>query len=342
MYTAAILGASGYAGGELIRLLDAHPRFSVVHLGANTKAGQQLVSVHPNLSGGERRLDGFDVDVVGAADIVFMALPHGASSQPAMALAGSRAKIVDLGSDFRFDTARRYLEAYGVAHPFPEQLGSWAYGVPELFRSRIEAADRVAVAGCFPTSVAIPLAPLLADGLVIPEGIVVNALTGASGAGRSASEELRFGVIDESATAYKVLTHRHRPEMERALDEVSGAGTSILFTPHLLPMQRGILSTIYATPSRGTTSTTARASFDAAYAGSPFVRSIDDPPHTRWVVGSNNLRASFHLDERTNTLVVVSAIDNLIKGAAGQAVQCANLMFGIDEAEGLPTDGWMP
>ncbi len=342
MYSAAILGASGYAGGELLRFLDAHAGFEVSHLGANSRAGECLASVHPHLSGGERQLDEFDVDAVGSADVVFMALPHGASSEPAMMLVDSDVKIVDLGSDFRLDSAERYLNAYGVAHPFPEELGSWAYGVPELFRREIEASRRVAVAGCFPTSVVIPLAPLLADRLVSPEGIVVDSLTGASGAGRSASEELRFGVIDESVAAYKVLTHRHRPEMERALEEVSMEAVSMLFTPHLIPMQRGILSTIYATASVGTTLEKVRASFDAAYGPSGFVSSLDDPPHTRWVVGSNNLLASFHLDERTNTLVIVSAIDNLIKGAAGQAVQCANLMFGFDEAEGLPRDGWMP
>ncbi|MEN8239951.1 MAG: N-acetyl-gamma-glutamyl-phosphate reductase, partial [Actinomycetota bacterium] len=217
MYTAAILGASGYAGGELIRFLDNHRGFEVAFLGANTSAGQALASVHPHLSGGERILEAFDPEKVGAADIVFMALPHGESAGPAMAIAGAGPKIVDLGSDFRLDTPQRYLDAYGVDHPFPDQLGSWAYGIPELFGEEITATDRVAAPGCYPTSVVVPLAPLLRAGLVEPTGIVADSMSGVSGAGRSSSEALRFGAIDESVAAYKVLTHRHRPEMERVL-----------------------------------------------------------------------------------------------------------------------------
>ena len=342
MYTAAILGASGYAGGELIRFLDGHRGFSVSFLGGKSAAGKPLASVHPQLNGGERLVEHFDLDTVGTADVVFMALPHGASAEPAMALAGSGVKIIDLGSDFRLDTPRRYLDAYGTDHPFPDQLGSWAYGIPELFGSQIAASDRVAAPGCYPTSVVVPLAPLLRSGLIEATGIVADSMTGVSGAGRSSSDALSFGVIDESVSAYKVLTHRHRPEMERVLDTFSTTGTSVLFTPHLVPMQRGILSTVYATPTPGTTLGDIEAAFDGAYGESTFVRRLSEPPHTRWVVGSNNLLASFHLDDRTNTLVAISAIDNLVKGAAGQAVQCANLMFGFEESTGLPTDGWMP
>ncbi len=342
MYTAAVLGSSGYAGGELIRFLDGHPGFVVSFLGANASAGRSLASVHPQLGGGERPLEAFDIDRVGSVDAVFMALPHGASAEPAMALDDGDVKIVDLGSDFRLDTPQRYLDAYGVDHPFPEQLGSWVYGIPELFGEQIATAERVAVPGCYPTSVVVPLAPLLGAGLIEPTGIVADSMTGASGAGRASSDALRFGVIDESVAAYKVLTHRHRPEMERSLDTFNDGSVSLVFTPHLVPMQRGILSTIYATPTPGTTLSDIEAAFDAAYGAAGFVRRVVDPPQTRWVVGSNNLLASFHLDDRTNTLVVVSAIDNLVKGAAGQAVQCANLMFDFDEAEGLPKEGWMP
>ena len=342
MYTASVLGASGYAGGELIRFLDGHPGFELSFLGANTTAGRSLASVHPHLSGGRRVLEAFDPDKVVATDVVFMALPHGASSEPAMALANSGVKIVDLGSDFRLDTPDRYLDAYGVDHPFPDQLGSWTYGIPELFGEEITTSDRVAAPGCYPTSVVVPLAPLLRSGLIEPTGVVVDSMSGVSGAGRSASDDLRFGAVDESVSAYKVLTHRHRPEMERVLDTFSTSDTSILFTPHLVPMQRGILSTVYATPTPGATLEDFEAAFDAVYADSVFVHRIDQPPHTRWVVGSNNLLTSFHLDSRTNTLVTISAIDNLVKGAAGQAVQCANLMFGFGESTGLPMEGWMP
>ena len=342
MYTAAVLGASGYAGGELIRFLDGHEAFEVAFVGAHTNAGERLSTVHPHLRGGERRLRSFDVGAVAEVDVVFMALPHGASGTPAMALAESDAKIVDLGSDFRLDTPQRYFDAYGVEHPYPEQLGSWVYGIPELFGGEIAASDRVAAPGCYPTSVVIPLTPLLVHGLIESVGIIADSMSGVSGAGRGTSDSLQFGAIDESVSAYKVLTHRHRPEMERALDLASADAVSMLFTPHLVPMQRGILSTIYATPTTGTTSTDLEDAFDDAYADAVFVKRVEGPPHTRWVVGSNNLIASFHVDERTNTLVVISVIDNLVKGAAGQAVQCANLMFGLSEAEGLPADGWMP
>ena len=342
MYTAAVLGASGYAGGELIRFLDNHPGFEVSFLGANTSAGMMLASVHPHLSGGHRILDVIDTEQVSAVDVVFMALPHGASSEPAMALADSAAKIVDLGSDFRLDTPQRYLDAYGADHPYPEQLGTWAYGIPELFGDEIATSTRVAAPGCYPTSVVMPLAPLLAAGLVEPSGIIADSMSGVSGAGRTTSDALRFGAIDESVSAYKVLTHRHRPEMERVLDTFTVDPVSVVFTPHLVPMQRGILSTVYATPTSGTTLEDVEAAFDVTYASSVFVRRLDEPPHTRWLIGSNNLIASFHLDTRTNTLVIVCAIDNLVKGAAGQAVQCANLMFGFEDSTGLPTEGWMP
>ena len=342
MVTAAVLGASGYAGGELIRFLDNHNGFEIVFLGAKTSAGKTLASVHPHLSGGDRVLEAFDAGEVGSADIVFMALPHGASAEPAMVLADSETKIVDLGSDFRLDTPDRYLDAYGVDHPFPDQLGSWTYGIPELFGEAITTADRVAAPGCYPTSVVVPLAPLLRSALIEPTGIVADSMSGVSGAGRGISDALRFGAVDESVAAYQVLNHRHRPEMERVLDTFSTSDTSILFTPHLVPMQRGILSTVYATPTPGATLEDFEATFDAVYADSVFVHRVDQPPHTRWVVGSNNLLTSFHLDSRTNTLVTISAIDNLVKGAAGQAVQCANLMFGFGESTGLPMEGWMP
>jgi N-acetyl-gamma-glutamyl-phosphate reductase len=342
MNSVAILGASGYAGGELIRFVDSHPHFEVSFLGANRRAGEGLSTVHPHLTGGHRVLEAFDFDKVAESDLVFMALPHGASGEPAMQLLDSDTKIVDLGSDFRLDTAQRYAEAYGHEHPYPAQLGRWAYGIPEIFGDAIATADKVASPGCYPTSVVIPLAPLLGEGLIDPAGIVVDSMSGVSGAGRGVSESLQFGAIDESVKAYKVLSHRHRPEMERGLDPFTSTRISILFTPHLVPMQRGILSTIYATPLPGTTLDRLVNAFDDAYRGKPFVKRLDHPPETRWVVGSNNLLAEIHLDERTSTVVIISAIDNLVKGAAGQAVQSANLMFGFDEATGLPMDGWMP
>jgi N-acetyl-gamma-glutamyl-phosphate reductase len=250
--------------------------------------------------------------------------------------------VIDLGSDFRLDSPERYAQAYGSAHPFPDELGRWAYGIPELFRDQIVSSDRVAAPGCFPTSAVLPVAPLVAAGLVSSSGIIVDSMTGASGAGRGTSEGLTFGAIDESVKAYKVLSHRHQPEMEQAIGAVSGGSVQIVFTPHLVPMQRGILSTIYMRTAEGTTSTDLEAAFDKAYGSDPFVRLIDRSPETRWVVGSNNALVSYHLDDPTGTLIALCAIDNLVKGAAGQAVQCANAIFRFAETTGLPQQGWMP
>ncbi len=340
--TVAILGASGYAGGELIRLIDDHPNFGVAHLGAHSQAGATLATVHPHLGGGDRVLGTLDPDTIPDVDLVFLALPHGASADPAMALAGRGARIVDLGSDFRLDNADRYREAYGVDHPYPSELGQWAYGLPELFRDTIAGADRVAAPGCYPTSAILALAPLVASGSVDPRGIKVDSVSGVSGAGRAAKANLTFGAVDEGVVAYGVLTHRHRPEMEQGIAQATGVEPTIVFTPHLVPMQRGILSTCYATASPDVTTTSVREVLAKAYAEAPFVEVIDQPPQTRWVVGSNRCLLAAWVDERTSTVIVMAAEDNLLKGAAGQAVQCANLMFGLEETQGLPMSGWMP
>jgi N-acetyl-gamma-glutamyl-phosphate reductase len=342
MLQTAVLGASGYGGGELIRFLDNHPEFSVDLLTAHSSAGGPLSSVHPQLSGGDRLLETFDPDRCDDLDVAFLAMPHGASAEPAMALIERGVKVVDLGSDFRLDSVGRYEQAYGANHPHPDQLGLWAYGLPELFADEIMTSDRVAAPGCYPTSAILPTAPLLAEGLVAPTGIIVDSMSGVSGAGRGASDALRFGAIDESVKAYKVFEHRHQPEMVQALTAASGVEVTLVFTPHLVPMQRGILSTVYLTIADGTTLDDVTNAFEKQYSDSPFVTLVDSPPETRWVVGSNNALVSYHLDTGSGTLIALCAIDNLVKGAAGQAVQCANLMFGFDETAGLPTEGWMP
>jgi N-acetyl-gamma-glutamyl-phosphate reductase len=341
-HSVAIFGSSGYAGGELIRLLDGHPDLELSYLGANTTAGSRLAAVHPHLTGGDRVLQANDPEAVAGAELVFLALPHGASAEPAMTLLERGIKVVDIGSDFRMDTNDRYREAYGIDHPFPAELGRWVYGLPELHREAIAASDRVAVPGCYPTSAILPLAPVLAAGMVEPTGIVVDSMSGVSGAGRGVQATLQFGAVDESVKAYQVLRHRHRPEMERGLDQVAGGGLQLIFTPHLVPMQRGILTTAYAATVDGTTFEDIVTALDDAYLDEPFVSLIETSPETRWVVGSNRAFISAYLDDRTGTAVLISAIDNLVKGAAGQAVQNANLMLGLDETAGLPREGWMP
>lgn len=341
-FSAAVLGASGYAGGEIVRLLDEHPNFVVEYLGAHSREGEALGDVHPQLSGGLRQFGSNDVEDLPDVDIVFLGLPHGSSTDVGIALAESGARVVDLGSDFRMDSAARYQAAYGSGHPRPDVLADWVYGLPELFRDDMAGARLVASPGCYPTSALLAAVPLCAAGIIRQDAITINALSGVSGAGRALREDLLFGSIDEGVRAYGVTKHRHRPEIEMGIEEATGSKALVTFTPHLVPMQRGILSTVTAPVVDGTTLGDIRSALADKYDSEPFVEVIDLPPQTRWVVGSNRALISSYLDERTGMAVVFSAIDNLIKGAAGQAVQAANIMFGIDETAGLPVAGWMP
>ena len=331
----AVLGASGYAGGELIRLLDDHDGFDLVHLGARTSSGRTLAEVHPHLAAGLRPLGTNDVE--GPIDIAFLALPHGASAEIGQRLVSQRVKVIDLGSDFRLDTAERYLEAYGSPHPYPDQLGNWTYGLPELFD--VTGSDAVASPGCYPTAVLLAIGPLLAAGAIAGKGIVADCLSGVTGAGRSLKEELLFGEVAEGVRGYAITRHRHRPEIEMALDHISGTETRVTFTPHLVPMQRGLLATVTA-PLRSE-SDPVQILADA-YERSMFVEVIDRPPQTRWTVGSNRALVAAFVDERQGVVVAQCALDNLVKGAAGQAIQAANLMVGYEEGSGLPRSGWLP
>ncbi len=284
-----------------------------------------------------------ELETASDCDIAFLALPHGASADLAHALAERSVRVVDLGSDFRMDTAERYVSAYGSEHPLPAELSAWAYGLPELFPTQLAGAFRVASPGCYPTAAVLGLAPLLAAGAVGVDGIVVNAVSGTSGAGRALREDLLFGSVDEGVRAYGVTKHRHRPEIEMVLETYSGLGrVPVTFTPHLVPMLRGIAATSTGPANPGVTQADLGAVLRDAYAEAPFVDVIDEPPQTRWVVGSNRALVSAFLDPSTGQAVVLSAIDNLIKGAAGQAIQAANLMMDLPEGLGLPMSGWMP
>jgi N-acetyl-gamma-glutamyl-phosphate reductase len=334
------MGASGYGGGELIRLLDAHPGFDLVYLGAHRHAGESLAEVHPQLEGGERRLQPIQANPEAHFELAFLALPHGASAPVGHQLAAEGIKVVDLGGDFRLDHPARHREAYGSDHPYPGELSEWVYGLPELFD--VSAATRVAVAGCYPTATLLAIAPLLAAGLVEPTGIIADCLSGVSGAGRSLREDLLFGEVAEGVRAYSVTTHRHRPEIEMVLDRLSGSETRVTFTPHLVPIQRGLLATVTARLRREVSREDLLAELAGFYRGRPFVEVVDQPPQTRWTVSSNRALVSAFVDARQGAVVAQCALDNLLKGAAGQAVQSANLMSGLDEAEGLPRAGWMP
>lgn len=338
--TTAVLGASGYAGGELVRLLDDHPDFDLVYLGAHRRAGETLGAVHPHLPGGERVLGPSGIDDVPETEVVFLALPHGASAELGHALAERGTVVVDLGSDFRLDTAERYRFAYGTEHPLPAELGRWAFGLPELFD--VSGSSRVAVPGCYPTAVLLAISPLVRESLVGPGPIVADCLSGVSGAGRSLREDLTFGAVDEGVRAYGVTTHRHRPEIEMGVALATGEERSVVFTPHLVPMQRGLLATVTAPAVAGVGTADVRRVLVESYDRCPFVEVVDQPPQTRWVVGSNRALVTAFVDEHTGQIITQGAIDNLLKGAAGQAVQCANLVLGLAEERGLPLSGWMP
>jgi N-acetyl-gamma-glutamyl-phosphate reductase len=335
MIRTAILGASGYVGGELLRLLAAHPELAPAKLFGESKAGQPVGLVHPHLAAafpgavfekfGEGSLDGID--------LVFAALPHGHSQRIAASILEKGIAFVDLGADFRLNDAETYERWYGHAHEAPELLGRFIYGIPELNRDAIKAAKAVAAAGCYATAAILALKPLVDEGLVKPGSLIVDAASGVSGAGREAKESTGFSNVDGSFSAYGLLNHRHTAEMEMALE------ARVLFTPHLVPMTRGILATCYGEAMGPCDPLDVLGN---AYADEPFVFVSPEPPATKWVSGSNGVRLTARYDERTGRVLALSAIDNLGKGAAGQMIQCANLMLGLDETVGLNTIGVYP
>ena len=343
----AVVGASGYTGVELLRLLADHPRVALTHLCAHKNAGQRADALFPSLIG---RVDltcqRFDADTVARdAKIAFLALPHGESVPVAQALLGRGLTVLDLSADFRLHDAAVYAQWYGpgTGHGAPELLARAVYGQPELHRAQLVGARLVAVPGCYPTATILALAPLLAAGLIRPEGIIVDAKSGASGAGRSPSLATHFSEAGEGVRAYKVAEHRHTPEIEQELSEVAGAPVVITFTPHLLPMSRGILSTCYATPTDGSLPRAAYLdALGARYAGERFVHVVEHPPDTAHVRGGNRVHVGAWVDARAGRVVVMGAIDNLVKGAAGQAVQAMNAVLGWPESTGVDGAGVFP
>ncbi len=345
MIIAAVAGASGYAGGELLRLLASHPQISVGPLAAGGRAGESVGAVHPNLAQyADLPLVETSAKALASADIVFLALPHGESAALAAQLPEGM-PIVDLGADFRLADAGAWQAYYGGGH-----AGTWTYGLPELLtgigrqREVIRQSTRIANPGCYPTSVALAFAPVLAAGLAAPD-VVVVAASGTSGAGRKPSDALLATQVMGSMSAYKVGGgHQHTPEMEQSLTLAAGAPVTLSFTPLLAPMPRGILATVSAPARPGATETAVRAALVDAYADEPFVRVLPAGqwPQTSSVGGSNAVHLQCAVDEHAGRVVVVAAIDNLGKGAAGQALQNANLILGLDEIAGLSANGVAP
>jgi N-acetyl-gamma-glutamyl-phosphate reductase len=343
-YRAGVVGGSGYTGAELLRLLAGHPDIDVVHVTAASNAGTTVGALYPSLGGAypELELVPFDPVALGELDLAFLALPHGESQQLVPAIVDEVPHLVDLGADFRLP-AGAYEQWYGEAHAAPDLLDRFAFGMPELFRAAIAEHAHVASPGCYPTASTLALAPLVARGLVEPTGIVVDAMSGVSGAGRALKHTSHFSEVDESVTAYGVLTHRHTAEIELALSAIWGSEVQVLFTPHLVPMVRGIHATCHARPAVDGLSTASLLHiYREHYAGEPFVRVVDEPPPTKATTGGNGALVTVRFDERTRSVLAIGVIDNLVKGASGQAIQNANLVLGLPEAAGLQAIGMWP
>lgn len=342
--TAGIVGASGYTGAELMRLLVGHPDLDLKIATGDSKAGTRIRDLYPSLAAAypTMRYERFEPQKFDGLDVVFVGLPHGISMSVVPQIRGRAKHIVDLGSDFRLHDKTLYPRWYGAEHTAPELLSEFVYGLPELFRSKIEGAELIAATGCNAASAVFGLAPLLNAGLIEGAGVVVSLLTGVSGAGRPPKENTTFCAVDENAEAYALLTHRHTPEMEQALTEYSGKAAQLLFTPHLVPMNRGIIATCYADAVGAVSTESALDALDDAYGDEQFMVVSARPPSTKATLGSNTVHLTARFDPRTNKVMVIAALDNLMKGASGMAVQCANLALGLPEGAGLPIVGVYP
>ena len=343
MIKAAVLGATGYAGIELVRLLTNHPEVSVELLGSQSFAGQKISDVYQNLRHIlEKECEEADIEKAAKCDVAFTALPHGASKAVIPALLDAGLKVIDLSGDYRYDDVKVYEKWYGQEHTSPELLKESVYGLCELHRDQIKSARLIGNPGCYTTCSILGAAPLLAKGVASDKNIIIDALSGVSGAGRSLSLQTHFCECTENTKAYKVATHRHTSEIEQELSNVSGKEIVLSFTPHLVPQKRGILATIYMNLTEKLTQEELVKIYEDYYKDEFFVRVMPNGklPETKHVVGSNFVDIGVVLDERLGRAVVVSAIDNVVKGAAGQAVQNMNIMFNLDEKVGLDVAGY--
>ena len=333
-----ILGASGFLGAELLRLCAAHHDLEVALAAADTQAGVAVGELYPSLAWAypDVVFAPSEPDLADGLDLVFLALPHGASQSVVPELRSKVGRVVDLAADFRLTDPAAYPAWYGQEHAAPELLGQFTYGLPELHRDEIADADAVAVPGCYPTAAILALAPLVAGGLVATDSVIVDAASGVSGAGRPPKPTTTFCAVDEDLQAYGLCDHRHTPEMEEAL------GANVLFTPHLAPMNRGILATCYARPTGATSTEAVLGALEDAYRDEPFVVVSERSPSTKATLGSNSAHLTARHDERTGWVISICALDNLVKGGSGQAVQCANLLLGLEETAGLAGVGLYP
>jgi N-acetyl-gamma-glutamyl-phosphate reductase len=340
MISVGIIGASGFTGAELLRICAAHPHFEVKYATGDSQAGTLARSLYPSLAATYPNLvfEEFELAKALACDVVFLGLPHEASLELVPQLVNKVKLVVDLSAAFRLTDVSQYPKWYGFTHTHPDLVASAVYGLPELNREALKTAKLIATPGCYVTAASLALAPLVKAGVIDQQGVIVDAASGVSGAGRAAKHSNSFNTVDEDFSAYGLLDHRHTPEIEQI------TGAQILFTPHLAPMNRGILATCYARPTEGTTPTTASllATLARAYAKEPLIVVGQNSPSTKATLGTNVTHITARYDERTGYVMVLSALDNLAKGASGGAVQAANVALGLNELDGLSMVGMYP
>lgn len=336
-----ILGATGYTGQELLRLLNIHPQADLTYLGSSSSAGKNLGEIYPHLVEKNYSLEEEKIPDV---DVLFVALPHGIAAGRGEEILGKGIKMIDLGADFRLNNYIEYEEWYKTRHLSPQLLQEAVYGLPELYRKEIRGKDLIANPGCFPTASLLALVPLLRAGLLDKESIIIDAKSGVSGAGRGVNQAVHYSEVNENFKAYGVGIHRHTPEIEQELSKAAGEKVLINFTPHLVPMTRGILATVYARVLKGTGEKELRDVWQEAYASEPFIHVLPEGtwPQTKYSLGSNHAFLQMKYDPRTERAILVSVIDNLVKGASGQAIQNMNILFDLPETLGLEATGLWP
>lgn len=336
-----IVGASGYGGVQLIRLLMEHPEVEIVYLGGDSSAGKPYTDLYPHLIHKVTlNVEPIDVDVIASrCEVVFLGLPNGIACDLAPTLVERGCKVLDLSADYRFRDLETYTTWYKKERTDQNTAKKAIYGLPELYREEIKASPLIGCPGCYPTASILALSPLLKQGLIVPETAIIDAKSGTSGGGRQAKIGMLLAEADNSLGAYGVAKHRHTPEIEQVCSDLAGHEVRIQFTPHLIPMVRGILATVYATlRDPGLVREDLLTIYGAFYRSSPFVKILPSGvyPQTKWAAGTNLCYIGIEVDPRTDRIIVMSAIDNMVKGQSGQAVQCLNLMMGWDEALGLP------
>ncbi|PSO47350.1 MAG: N-acetyl-gamma-glutamyl-phosphate reductase [Cyanobacteria bacterium SW_9_44_58] len=345
--TVGIVGASGYGGVQLVRLLLEHPQIEIAYLGGNQSAGKKFAELYPYL--GHRfhhTIEPIDVETIAErCQVVFLSLPNGVGYKLAPQLLEKGCQVLDLSADYRFNDIKSYTAAYNVERDDEETMATAVYGLPELYREQVKTATLVGCPGCYPTASLLAIAPLLKQGLILPETVIIDAKSGTSGGGRKSKVNLLLAEADNTLSAYGVAGHRHTPEIEQICSHLAGVDIRVQFTPHLVPMVRGMLSTVYANlRDPGLVRDDLLTIYNAFYRSSDFVKIVPNGvyPQTKWTTGTNLCYIGVEVDPRTDRVIVMSAIDNLMKGQAAQAVQCMNLMLGWEETVGLPKLAFYP